>query len=139
MLFRSWRVGRSVLITDTDAEAEAMLADPDGVFSWYYQYLGAQGRLANGDAPGSIDWEAVKREAMEKAREFVIAGTAETVLDKLVSFRDEIGDFGTLMLTGHDMEGTEALWHRSFTRMAEDVWPKLNAYMEDKRGAQAAE
>ncbi|MEP3068654.1 MAG: LLM class flavin-dependent oxidoreductase [Parvibaculum sp.] len=134
-----WRVGRSVLITDSDAEAEEMLADPDGVFSWYYQYLGAQGRLANGEAPGAIDWDVLKREAMQKAREFVIAGTAETVLDKLVAFRDEIGDFGTLMLTGHDMEGRQDLWHRSFTRMAEEVWPKLNAYMEDRRGVAAAE
>ena len=61
------------------------------------------------------------------------------MLDRLIAFRDEIGDFGTLMLTGHDMEGTQQMWHRSFTRMAEEVWPKLNAYMEDKRGARAAE
>jgi len=43
------------------------------------------------------------------------------------------------MLTGHDMEGTQRMWHRSFTRMAGEVWPKLKAYMEDKRGVRAAE
>ena len=52
--------------------------------------------------------------------------------------RDEIGDFGTLMLTAHDMEGAKEMWLRSFTRMAEEVWPKLKGYMESRR-AEAAE
>ena len=53
-------------------------------------------------------------------------------------FRDEIGDFGTLMLTAHDMEGAKEMWHRSFTRMAEEVWPKLKGYMESRRAPHAA-
>lgn len=134
-----WRVGRSVLITETDAEAEAILDDPDGTFTWYYTYLNAQGKLAGGDFNTDIDWDAAKVEAMAKAKDLVIAGSAETVLDRLVAFRDEVGDFGTLMLTGHDMEGALPMWRRSFTAMAETVWPKLSAYMADKRLATAAE
>ena len=64
----------------------------------------------------------------------MIAGSPATVLDRLVAFRDEIGDFGTLMVTGHDMEGMHDLWVRSFTRIAEDVGPKLSKYMDARRG-----
>ena len=132
-----WRVGRTVLITETDAEANAILDDPDGVFTWYYSYLNEQGRLAGGEFGPSKDPAAVKAAAMAKAKEFVIAGSARTVLDKLVAFRDEVGDFGTLMLTAHDMEGAKDMWLNSFTTMAEDVWPKLKAYMEEKRAVAA--
>jgi alkanesulfonate monooxygenase SsuD/methylene tetrahydromethanopterin reductase-like flavin-dependent oxidoreductase (luciferase family) len=134
-----WRVGRSVLITDSQAEADDILNDPDGTFSWYYTYLNAQGKLAGGDFNTDIDWTAAKAEAMAKAKDLVIAGPAATVLDKLVAFRDEVGDFGTLMLTGHDMEGALPMWRRSFTTMAETVAPKLSAYMADKRMSAAAE
>ena len=135
----AWRVGRSVLVTDTDDEAQAILDDPDGVFSWYYMYLNAQGRLAAGDFSQDIDWDVAKREAMAKAKDLVIAGSQSTVLDRLVAFRDTVGDFGTLVLTGHDMDGAQPLWRRSFTRMAEEVGPKLARYMADKRAPAAAE
>jgi len=134
-----WRVGRSVLITDSAAEAEDILADPHGVFSWYYAYLDTHQKMAGGDLSTDIDWEAAHRDGMKSARALVIAGTADTVLDHLVAFRDTVGDFGTLMVTGHDMDGTQDLWHRSFTRLAEEVGPKLSRYMAGKRTATAAE
>jgi len=132
-----WRVGRSVFITETDAEAEATLNDPDGPFSYYYTYLNLQGKLACGDF-SEPDWDAAKQGGMEKAKELIIAGSRDTVLDRLVAFRDEVGDFGVLMLTGHDMEGAREAWHRTFTAMAEDVGPALTRYMDDKRGSAAA-
>jgi len=133
-----WRVGRSVLITDTDAEAEALLNDPEGGFAWYYLYLNQQGRLAGGDFNTEIDWDTARADGMAKAKDLIIAGSAKTVLDRLVAFRDEVGDFGTLMLTGHDMEGALPMWRKSFHRMAEEVGPRLTAYMDDKRTAAAA-
>jgi alkanesulfonate monooxygenase SsuD/methylene tetrahydromethanopterin reductase-like flavin-dependent oxidoreductase (luciferase family) len=134
-----WRVGRSVLVTETDAEAEEILADPDGVFTRYYTYLNVHGRMAGGDLSKDIDWATARVEAQKTARALVIAGSAKTVLDRLVEFRDAIGDFGTLMVTGHDMEGARALWMRSFARIAEEVGPKLTAYMDAKRHPAAAD
>ena len=133
------RVGRSVLVTDSDAQAEDILADPDGVFTRYYTYLNVHGRMAGGDLSKDIDWAAARAGAEKTAREFVIAGSAQTVLDRLVAFRDEIGDFGTLMVTGHDMEGMHDLWMRSFARLAEDVGPKLSRYMDGLRSSAAAD
>lgn len=128
-----WRVGRSVLITESDAEAEDIIADPDGVFTRYYTYLGVHGRMAGGDLSKDIDWAKARVDAEAMTRSVVIAGSAKTVLDQLIAFRDEIGDFGTLMITGHDMEGMHDQWVRSFTAMAEDVGPKLSRYMDDRR------
>lgn len=128
-----WRVGRSVLVTGSDAEAEDILADPDGVFTRYYTYLNVHGRMAGGDLSKDIDWAAARAGAEKTARSLVIAGSPKTVLDRLVAFRDEVGDFGTLMVTGHDMEGMHDLWVRSFTSLAEDVGPKLSRYMDCRR------
>lgn len=134
-----WRVGRSVLITETDEEAEALLSDPDGGFAFYYSYLTLQGKLAGGDFSTDVDWDAVKAAAVAKSKDLIIAGTKKTVLDKLVAFRDEVGDFGVLMLTGHDMADDKARWVKSFTIMAEEVGPALTRYMNDRRHASAAE
>jgi alkanesulfonate monooxygenase SsuD/methylene tetrahydromethanopterin reductase-like flavin-dependent oxidoreductase (luciferase family) len=117
-----WRVGRSVLVTESDEQAEDILSDPDGVFTRYYTYLNVHGRMAQGDLSRDIDWKAAQEGAEETARSLVIAGSARTVLDKLVAFR----------------EGMHDLWVRSFTRMAEDVGPKLSRYMDDKRGPAVA-
>ena len=81
----------------------------------------------------SFDWAKARVDAEAMTRSVVIAGSAKTVLDQLIAFRDEIGDFGTLMITGHDMEGMHDQWVRSFTAMAEDVGPKLSRYMDDRR------
>lgn len=128
-----------MLVTGSDAEAEDILADPDGVFTRYYTYLNVHGRMAGGDLSRDIDWAAARAEAEKTARALVIAGSAATVLDRLVAFRDEVGDFGTLMVTGHDMEAMHDLWVRSFTRLAEDVGPRLSRYMADRRPSAAAD
>ena len=85
-----------------------------------------------------MDWDEVKAAAVAKSKDLIIAGTRKTVLDKLVAFRDEIGDFGVLMLTGHDMDGLKDTWLNSFTVMAEEVGPALTRYMDDRRGTSAA-
>ena len=36
-----WRVCRSLLVTDSDAEADELVSDPDGTFAFYFRYLGA--------------------------------------------------------------------------------------------------
>jgi alkanesulfonate monooxygenase SsuD/methylene tetrahydromethanopterin reductase-like flavin-dependent oxidoreductase (luciferase family) len=133
-----WRVGRSVLITETDSEADELLNDPDGAFAFYYSYLNLQGKFAGGDFSTDVNWDEVKAAAVAKSKDLIIAGTRKTVLDKLVAFRDEIGDFGVLMLTGHDMDGLKDTWLNSFTVMAEEVGPALTRYMDDRRGTSAA-
>ena len=58
-------------------------------------------------------------------RDVVIWGTPEKVADELLAFRDEIGDFGTLLYAGHDWKD-KTLAIRSMELMTEKVMPAVN-------------
>jgi alkanesulfonate monooxygenase SsuD/methylene tetrahydromethanopterin reductase-like flavin-dependent oxidoreductase (luciferase family) len=122
-----WRVSRSVLVTETDAQAEDYLADPGSGLSFYYKFFihsFAQGRKAlfmikpdpdMPDAATTVD--AVKRG-------MIIAGSSGRVLDQLVALREEIGPFGTLLMAAHDWD-RPALWRRSMELLATQVMPRF--------------
>ena len=58
------------------------------------------------------------------------------MLDKLVAFRDKVGPFGTLLMTGLDWGGKNQEWERESMRLlAHEVMPKLKQHVM----AQAAE
>ena len=56
----------------------------------------------------------------------VLAGTVNSVVDQILAFREEIGDFGTLVYSCHDWIDP-ALSKRSMELMAERVMPLVNA------------
>jgi hypothetical protein len=55
----------------------------------------------------------------------VIQGTSDTVVDQILAFREEVGDFGTLLYAGHDWMD-QRLARRSMELMAEKVIPAVN-------------
>ena len=55
----------------------------------------------------------------------VIYGSPNQVVDKLLAFREEVGDFGTLLYAGKDWLDPAA-GKRSMTLMAEKVMPAIN-------------
>ena len=56
----------------------------------------------------------------------ILYGSPKTMLDKLVAFRDEVGPFGTLLMTGVDWSGrTKRGRRQSMQLMAEEVMPKI--------------
>ncbi len=124
-----WRVGRSVLITGSSAEADDIINDPNGVFSDYYFYLNVHRKLAEGRLQQPIDESREREEARIMAKELVVLGTERQVLDQLIGFSDEVGRFGTLMVTGHDLSANPGLWQSSMTRLAETVAPQLSQHM----------
>ncbi len=68
---------------------------------------------------------AVTVDAIKRAQ--VIAGSPDRVLDQLVALREEIGHFGTLLMTGHDWD-QPALWRRSMTLLATAVMPRFRQH-----------
>jgi alkanesulfonate monooxygenase SsuD/methylene tetrahydromethanopterin reductase-like flavin-dependent oxidoreductase (luciferase family) len=56
----------------------------------------------------------------------VIAGTVNSVVDQILAFREQVGDFGTLYYACHDWVDP-ALGRRSMELMAEEVMPRVNA------------
>ena len=120
-----WRVSRSVLVTETDAEAEDYLADPDNGLSYYYSwFLFSFSKLRKALIMVTPDLdmpdEAITVDAIKRG--MIIAGSPRRVLDQLVALREETGHFGTLLMAGHDWDQPK-LWRRSMELLATDVMP----------------
>ncbi len=124
-----WRVCRNILVTSSDGEADEIVADPDGVFAYYFRYLAAVR-----DMTESRDDQATPEELNERLQvqrsldKCVVAGSAATVTEKLIEVVDELGPFGTLVAVGHDWDGTDR-WERSIKALAADVAPSVAAHM----------
>ena len=56
----------------------------------------------------------------------VFWGSPNRVADQILAFREEIGDFGTLLLAGKDWKD-RTLGRRSMELLAEKVMPQVNA------------
>jgi len=65
----------------------------------------------------------------------VIHGSPKRVLDQLVALIDEVGSFGTLLLTQKDWD-RPALHKRSMRLLAEQVMPKLRRHLEHMEAAE---
>jgi alkanesulfonate monooxygenase SsuD/methylene tetrahydromethanopterin reductase-like flavin-dependent oxidoreductase (luciferase family) len=125
-----WRVSRSVLVTESDAEAEDYLADPDNGLSFYYRFFlfsFTSLRKALFMVKPDLDMpdDAVTVDAIKRG--MIIAGSPRRVLDQLVALRDETGHFGTLLMAGHDWDQPK-LWRRSMELLAQDVMPRFSRH-----------
>ena len=56
----------------------------------------------------------------------IIYGSPHKVVDELLAFREQVGDFGTLLYAGKDWRDRE-LGRRSMILLAEKVLQKVNA------------
>lgn len=125
-----WRVVRCCLVTETDAQAEDYLADPTSSLAFYYSFF----RYNMATARAALymlkpDLEMTDDEAtIEKiVRGQVISGSPKRVLEQLVALREEIGHFGTLIMTSHDWD-RPAMWQRSMQLMATEVMPRFSVH-----------
>ena len=87
---------------------------------------GGRGNLFKLD-PSQPDSEITPEYVTNK---LVIAGTVDSVVDQLLHFRDQVGDFGTLLYACHDWVDPQ-LAKRSMQLMAEEVIPRVNAAIAD--------
>ena len=126
-----WRLARNILVTESDAEAEEIKADPDGDFAFYFRYLRSLRNLDELDAMRDEPVEAMnaRLDVAQAIRDCVIAGSAKTVLARLVDLADRAGPFGVLLVAGQDWEAT-GRWPASMRRLAEDVAPKLAQHLK---------
>ena len=122
-----WHLARTVLVTETDGEAQAYLARPECAPRYYFHYLSALMKKAGfaqimkgleqfSDDELTVDW------ALDN---IVIAGSPATVTEKLLAVREQVGPFGALVLTGLDWDD-KGVWKRSMELMAREVMPRLD-------------
>jgi alkanesulfonate monooxygenase SsuD/methylene tetrahydromethanopterin reductase-like flavin-dependent oxidoreductase (luciferase family) len=130
-----WRVARSILVTESDDEARDYLANDQSSYGWYYRYLREnlatynllkifkpREDIADEDVtyPKCVEW-------------MIIHGAPTTVLDRLIAMVDEIGWFGTLLLTHKDWNDNRDLHRRSMRLFAEQVMPRFQKYMMNRK------
>jgi alkanesulfonate monooxygenase SsuD/methylene tetrahydromethanopterin reductase-like flavin-dependent oxidoreductase (luciferase family) len=64
----------------------------------------------------------------------IIHGSPQTVADRLLAFREEVGDFGTLLYAGKDWLDRE-MGRRSMILLAEKVLPVVNSAIKKGKAA----
>lgn len=124
-----WRIAKSIFVADDEATAQRYAWGADGPYHFYFKQLirklvgaGGRGNLFKTDP--DMPNEAITPEYV--TQRLVIAGTVDSVVDQLLAFREQVGDFGTLLYAGHDWMDPQ-LAKRSMQLMAEQVMPRFNA------------
>lgn len=124
----SWRVAKSIFVADDAATARAYATEAASPYRFYYAQMLTKmrraGRLNLFKPDPAMADDAVTLD--DVCRQLVIHGTPDQVADQILAFREETGDFGTLLYAGHDWRDP-ALARRSMVLMAEKVLPKIHA------------
>jgi len=134
----NWRVARNVLVAPTDAEARDRVFGEQASNRYFFTYIRAAlngvGLLSILKPRADMTDEQASVEVITEG--CVLYGSPKTMLDKLVAFREEVGPFGTLLMTGLDWTGLNEIWERqSMQLLADEVMPKFQQHVV----AQAAE
>lgn len=123
-----WRVARSIFVADDEDTAREYAHREEGAHGFYFNVM--RTKLAKGgaqalmlDDPGQSESELTAKRCLER---LVIAGTPESVAEQIRAFREEVGEFGTLLYTGHDWTDP-VLACRSMELMASEVLPRLES------------
>lgn len=134
-----WRVARSIFVADDDKVAQSYgKDDANSPYRFYYNQLlqklvaGGRGNVfkLERDQP---DEEITLEYVLDS---LVITGTVNSVVDQILAFREEAGDFGTLLYAGKDWTDP-ALGKRSMELLATEVMPRVNEAIGES--AEAAE
>ena len=127
-----WRVAKSIFVADDAATAKRYAHEASGPYHFYFKQLvrklvgaGGRGNLFKTDP--DMPNEAITPEYV--TQRLVIAGTVDSVVEQLLAFREQIGDFGTLLYACHDWVDP-VLAQRSMQLMAEQVMPRVNAALK---------
>ncbi len=124
-----WRVAKSIFVADDEATARRYALEAGGPYHFYFKQLvrklvtaGGRGNLFKTD-PAMPDSEVTPDHVTQR---LVLAGTVNSVVDQILAFREQVGDFGTLVYACHDWMDP-ALGRRSMELFANEVMPRVNA------------
>jgi alkanesulfonate monooxygenase SsuD/methylene tetrahydromethanopterin reductase-like flavin-dependent oxidoreductase (luciferase family) len=124
----NWRVAKSICVADDDATARDYATAANGPYRYYYSQL-----LTKLVRNGRAELFKTRRDQPDSeitldnvSDQLVIHGSPNKVVDQLLAFREQVGDFGTLLYAGKDWTDRD-LGRRSMVLMAEKVLPALNA------------
>jgi alkanesulfonate monooxygenase SsuD/methylene tetrahydromethanopterin reductase-like flavin-dependent oxidoreductase (luciferase family) len=134
----NWRVARSIFVAEDDKTARAYATAASSPYRQYYGSLGTK-LIRNGraelfkGAPDMADSDVTLDDLCDK---LVIWGSPRKVADEILQFREEVGEFGTLLYAGKDWLDRD-LGRRSMILLAEQVMPMVNSALAKGRKAAA--
>ena len=124
-----WREAKSIFVADDDKVAKRYGHSPEGPYHFYFKQLvrklvgfGGRSNLFKADQ-SEPDSKITPEYVTEK---LALVGTVSSVVEQILAFRAEVGDFGTLLYPCHDWLDP-VLAKRSMQLMAEEVMPRVNA------------
>ena len=134
----NWRVAKSVFVANDLDTAREYATNPKSPYRYYYSQLLTKMRKHGRvnlfkEYKDQPDDEVTLDKVCDK---LIIWGTPDKVADELLAFREETGDFGTLLLAGKDWADAD-LSRRSMILMAEKVKSLVND--AEKSAGQAAQ
>jgi len=117
-----------VHVAGTDVEARAHVYSEQSAYRYAFGYLHEvlrrAGRLSGLKSHPDQPDSDVTVESVIEAR--VIHGSPQTVAEKLLAFRQQVGPFGHVLVTGADWSGPNREWEQeSMRRLAEEVMPLM--------------
>ena len=134
----NWRVAKSICVADDMATARAYATNPDSPYRFYYNQLLTKmrkhGRLNLFKADQSMADDDVTLDYI--CDRLIFWGTPDKVADDILAFREQVGDFGTLLYAGKDW-ADPAFGRRSMILAAEQVMPRVNAAIGAKTSVAA--
>jgi alkanesulfonate monooxygenase SsuD/methylene tetrahydromethanopterin reductase-like flavin-dependent oxidoreductase (luciferase family) len=123
-----WRVAKSIFVADDDRTARDYAMAPNSPYRFYYNQLVTKlkknGRAELFKTSRDMPDEAVTLDMV--CDKLIIHGSPRKVADELLAFRDEVGEFGTLLYAGKDWLDRD-LSRRSMILLAEKVLPMIEA------------
>jgi len=132
----NWRVAKSIFVAEDDRIAADYAMGEGSPYRFYYKSLMSK-LLRNGRAtlfkedPNAADDSVTLEGVCER---LIFHGSVNKVVDQILAFRAEVGDFGTLLTAGKDWRDP-ALARTSMRLMAEEVMPRVNAAIAAERRA----
>ena len=124
-----WRIAKSIFVADDEATARRYALEAGGPYHFYFKQLvrklvggGGRSNLFKTD-PAMPDSEITPDYV---TRRLVLAGTVDSVVDQILAFHAQVGDFGQLLYACHDWMDP-ALGRRSMELFATEVMPRVNA------------
>ena len=129
----TWRISRSILVTDSEAQAQEYLAEQGNAIWAYYNYLYTQLGRAGArkiflTREGIDEADLTLQQVMDA---MVIAGPSAHVVDRLIAFIDEVGPFGGLLAAFHEWD-RKTIWQNSMHRLVNEVMPRVRSYCQTK-------
>ena len=123
-----WRVAKSIFVAEDEATARKYAHEAENSpYRFYYRQLMTK-LIAGGRANLFKEDQNMRDEELDLdhiVKTLVIAGTPDSVAEQILAFRENVGDFGTLVYAGHDWVDP-ALSRRSMELMAHEVMPRVN-------------